>query len=140
MESVIDESIEWKDRENATITVVEKKNLKDGNRELGTMESKTVVNTTYKDLAAGLEVVKERLETNKKKVLDTQAKIEALGKLSPISSEMARIKKAIETLQKNTQILALKKQLEVPGEQIKVDEKMLVSRGQMFESRPAEDK
>lgn len=143
METKREESIEWHDRDNATVTIVDNKEFKgstgkDKNKNLGTQETKSVLHATYDDFVAGLKIMEDKMLSNAKKLEVINNKLKALGKQKILTNEQHRLKKNLEILHKEQQRKELSEQGKPIMAEIESGNKAIEIREKHLKSRPSE--
>ena len=99
-ENKIDETMDWKSPTSGVMTIVSEVPLKspDGKEVIGTSARKQVVKTTKEELIGGLNILRERLITQKKKSEDIVAKMRSIGKKPVVTSAQVRLKLDLQQL------------------------------------------
>jgi len=133
----MDEKIEWIDKENANVKIENVISIKDDKgKEVGTKKESYFQKTTLSEIQEGMEVVKERIETNKNQMRNVERQLERLGKVPMKTNEMIRLQKSIAILNTINKAEELKIKIKSFQENIEADEKFLEKREKQLEKRP----
>ena len=92
--------------------------------------------TTYDELKSGLEEVENRVKTNQDKLKQSEARIAQFGKKPLKTSEMIRLQKNLEALNKIGEIEKLENQNGPLKEMIEIDKKFIAQRTRILQERP----
>jgi len=108
MKQELTESIEWKDRQNATMTVKTQRPLEVNGKQKGTTGTVMTMDVTIDDIEKGRMVLLDRIAKTNKKIETFENQQIELGKIPVRTSEMIRLEKnilAISIIKQNQKLI-----------------------------------
>jgi len=131
------ETVEWIDKENANMTIVSDREVKNTKGEIvGKKVEKFEVKTTRTEMLEGIEVIKERLEKAGKQLFQFNKELLRMGKAPDKTPEIIRLEKNLVDLQKINQIVQLKAKTEPVEFQMKMDSEQIKTRQGFIDQAP----
>ena len=134
------ENMVWKNRNEGVMTIETKKAVKDGDKEVGTLEQKQVVNVTIDGILGGMKIYQDRIEKNKKELVSLESQLYSLGNIPKLNQRLKQFQKDMQSLGLIEASIKLKEQIKPIKEQIKEDVGFLVERKKLLAGRPTEGK
>ena len=140
MEKSKEEIMDWKNKDEGVMRVITRMPIIDGDKEIGTSETKQVLNVNMDGLRGGMAIYEERIEKNKKELGSLKGQLDSLGNIPKLNQRLKQYQKDMQSLGLIEASEQLKKQIKPIKEQIKEDEGYLDKRKKLLAGRPTEGK
>ncbi len=132
--------MDWKNKDEGTITVETEQDIKDGEKVVGKSFNKQVVETDITALEQGVRTYEVRIGKNVEKLEEINAQLDAVGKIPRETKELLTLAKNMMDLAIIEKAKGLKDQMPSIEEEIKNDNQFLTQRKELLATRPTEDK
>lgn len=130
------EKMDWKNPTEGIMTVIEEREVTNGDEVVGTNKNEIVVKATIEDIEKGMQTASDRLTKNKLELNKIETDLVILGNVTSLTVDQKTLKDDLDAISAFMQCEQLRKKQDPLKESVEMDELFLKNRQKILDGRP----